>query len=114
MKNLCQKSPYCPNIAANTGIFDITKRAADARIVRTIPSAPGSRKLIGIIYSYISRFTVSCGYQAYTIRVLSVVSVYPVPDRIIALIKARLAVIVRIGIGFACNGVVGSVEVIAV
>lgn len=25
MKNLCKKSPYCPNIAANTGIFDIVK-----------------------------------------------------------------------------------------
>ena len=33
MKNLCKKSPYCPNIAANTGIFDIVKSFASAQNV---------------------------------------------------------------------------------
>ena len=33
MKNLCKKSPYCPNIAANTGIFDIVKSVVSAQNV---------------------------------------------------------------------------------
>lgn len=33
MKNLYKKSPYCPNIAANTGIFDIIKSFVSAQNV---------------------------------------------------------------------------------
>jgi hypothetical protein len=33
MKNLTEKSPYCPNIAANTGISNIAKCFVSARSV---------------------------------------------------------------------------------